>query len=129
PTRARTWDLRINSPSLYRLSYRGMTSPQQWGVWEGQFYVAAPMRVKPRCPARRVGIAFSGDRAQNLGDRTEDLVDLRLAHDERGRGGERVAGDAREQPRFVAAHQRLVAARARLSGPRRQLDPGHQADI
>src|SRR5690606_15472278 len=23
PTRARTWDLRINSPSLYRLSYRG----------------------------------------------------------------------------------------------------------
>jgi hypothetical protein len=24
PTRARTWDLRINSPSLYRLSYRGM---------------------------------------------------------------------------------------------------------
>ena len=24
PTRARTWDLRINSPSLYQLSYRGM---------------------------------------------------------------------------------------------------------
>jgi hypothetical protein len=24
PTRARTWDLRINSPSLYRLSYRGI---------------------------------------------------------------------------------------------------------
>jgi hypothetical protein len=23
PTRARTWDLRINSPSLYQLSYRG----------------------------------------------------------------------------------------------------------
>ena len=23
PTRARTWDLRINSPSLYRLSYQG----------------------------------------------------------------------------------------------------------
>ena len=23
PTRARTWDLRINSPALYRLSYRG----------------------------------------------------------------------------------------------------------
>ena len=25
PTRARTWDLRINSPSLYQLSYRGTT--------------------------------------------------------------------------------------------------------
>src|SRR5438128_450165 len=25
PTRARTWDLRINSPSLYQLSYRGRT--------------------------------------------------------------------------------------------------------
>src|SRR6266581_3665202 len=25
PTRARTWDLRINSPSLYRLSYRGIS--------------------------------------------------------------------------------------------------------
>ena len=25
PTRARTWDLRINSPSLYQLSYRGIT--------------------------------------------------------------------------------------------------------
>ena len=24
PTRARTWDLRINSPSLYQLSYRGI---------------------------------------------------------------------------------------------------------
>ena len=24
PTRARTWDLRINSPSLYQLSYQGM---------------------------------------------------------------------------------------------------------
>jgi hypothetical protein len=24
PTRARTWDLRINSPSLYQLSYRGV---------------------------------------------------------------------------------------------------------
>ena len=24
PTRARTWDLRINSPSLYRLSYQGI---------------------------------------------------------------------------------------------------------
>ncbi len=26
PTRARTWDLRINSPSLYQLSYRGRTA-------------------------------------------------------------------------------------------------------
>src|SRR5688572_2822237 len=26
PTRARTWDLRINSPSLYQLSYRGIGS-------------------------------------------------------------------------------------------------------
>ena len=26
PTRARTWDLRINSPSLYRLSYRGFAA-------------------------------------------------------------------------------------------------------
>ena len=24
PTRARTWDLRINSPSLYQLSYQGI---------------------------------------------------------------------------------------------------------
>ena len=24
PTRARTWDLRINSPALYQLSYRGI---------------------------------------------------------------------------------------------------------
>ena len=28
PTRARTWDLRINSPSLYRLSYRGIRDLQ-----------------------------------------------------------------------------------------------------
>ena len=27
PTRARTWDLRINSPSLYQLSYRGFETP------------------------------------------------------------------------------------------------------
>src|SRR5213592_1530603 len=27
PTRARTWDLRINSPSLYQLSYRGFEAP------------------------------------------------------------------------------------------------------
>ena len=27
-TRARTWDLRINSPSLYRLSYRGIRDLQ-----------------------------------------------------------------------------------------------------
>src|SRR6186997_2137393 len=27
PTRARTWDLRINSPSLYQLSYRGSEEP------------------------------------------------------------------------------------------------------
>src|SRR3954447_7577076 len=26
PTRARTWDLRINSPSLYQLSYRGFAA-------------------------------------------------------------------------------------------------------
>ena len=26
PTRARTWDLRINSPSLYQLSYQGIFS-------------------------------------------------------------------------------------------------------
>ena len=25
PTRARTWDLRINSPSLYQLSYQGIS--------------------------------------------------------------------------------------------------------
>ncbi|SCZ85306.1 hypothetical protein NSMM_370085 [Nitrosomonas mobilis] len=28
PTRARTWDLRINSPSLYQLSYRGIGGKQ-----------------------------------------------------------------------------------------------------
>src|SRR6266700_2353908 len=28
PTRARTWDLRINSPSLYQLSYRGFETPE-----------------------------------------------------------------------------------------------------
>ena len=27
PTRARTWDLRINSPSLYQLSYQGIAAP------------------------------------------------------------------------------------------------------
>ena len=26
PTRARTWDLRINSPSLYQLSYQGIAN-------------------------------------------------------------------------------------------------------
>ena len=31
PTRARTWDLRINSPSLYQLSYQGIVfDDQSW---------------------------------------------------------------------------------------------------
>ena len=33
PTRARTWDLRINSPSLYQLSYRGIGKVHILMVW------------------------------------------------------------------------------------------------
>src|SRR5439155_3761398 len=36
PTRARTWDLRINSPSLYQLSYRGTTCNYSGAVILGQ---------------------------------------------------------------------------------------------
>ena len=53
PTWARTRDLRINSPSLYRLSYRGIDLiPNAMGRQQGQFYVAARNRVKPQ-PARK----------------------------------------------------------------------------
>ena len=48
-TRARTWDLRINSPSLYRLSYRGRR--------EGADYRRAPS-------------------LQNRGNRLGDVVDV-----------------------------------------------------
>lgn len=34
PTRARTWDLRINSPSLYQLSYRGTVPSEGGGILE-----------------------------------------------------------------------------------------------
>ena len=37
PTRARTWDLRINSPSLYQLSYRGSGR-------RARFYLKPPAR-------------------------------------------------------------------------------------
>ncbi len=33
PTWARTRDLRINSPSLYRLSYRGTEEPRILDIW------------------------------------------------------------------------------------------------
>ncbi len=38
PTRARTWDLRINSPSLYQLSYRGTTCNYSDAVTAGSNY-------------------------------------------------------------------------------------------
>jgi hypothetical protein len=41
PTRARTWDLRINSPSLYQLSYRGTSLP---------LYFFGGFRVNARSP-------------------------------------------------------------------------------
>jgi hypothetical protein len=34
PTRARTWDLRINSPSLYQLSYRGIGEVHILIAWD-----------------------------------------------------------------------------------------------
>src|SRR6266581_5691215 len=40
PTRARTWDLRINSPSLYQLSYRGLKRVE--GVTKGAYINAFP---------------------------------------------------------------------------------------
>jgi hypothetical protein len=46
PTWARTRDLRINSPSLYQLSYRGTSPP---------FYVFGGFGVKPQCFLRAVG--------------------------------------------------------------------------
>src|SRR5580765_1139328 len=48
PTRARTWDLRINSPSLYQLSYRG------FGLRKQNYSVGAcPVRASaPECVAR-----------------------------------------------------------------------------
>ena len=38
PTRTRTWDLRINSPTLYQLSYRG--------ILEARMIKKAPVQVK-----------------------------------------------------------------------------------
>src|SRR5919202_4773787 len=49
PTRARTWDLRINSPSLYRLSYRGPD-------WKGGILPETPRSpAAPRPPAQGGG--------------------------------------------------------------------------
>src|SRR5690606_1985338 len=44
PTRARTWDLRINSPSLYRLSYRGTAKKRNYSI---NFRVCAKAQCAP----------------------------------------------------------------------------------
>ncbi len=53
PTRARTWDLRINSPSLYQLSYRGIEAPASaWPEnWKARILIrawGAGQRNEPR---------------------------------------------------------------------------------
>ena len=63
----------------------------------------------------------------------EHLADLRLAHDQRRRQRERVAGDADHQALVVeGAVHRLGGARAQCTGTRREIDAGrepHGADI
>ena len=43
PTRDRTWDLRINSPSLYQLSYRGIEAPARAAPedWKARILIRA----------------------------------------------------------------------------------------
>src|SRR6266853_958535 len=53
PTRARTWDLRINSPSLYQLSYRGIEAPAS--AWPENWKGAYSNSREGRRSTRRIG--------------------------------------------------------------------------
>ena len=48
PTRARTWDLRINSPALYQLSYRGRAEDYRGRRWRLR---ARPAATRAGCEA------------------------------------------------------------------------------
>src|SRR2546422_11279060 len=55
PTRDRTWDLRINSPSLYQLSYRGIEAPASaWPEnWKARILIRAWGAGQRNAPRKR----------------------------------------------------------------------------
>src|SRR5256885_13808245 len=65
PTRARTWDLRINSPSLYQLSYRG--SERKVAILTE---TPRSLRSRPPCQGAKTKL---GD---HLRDRFGDVFDV-----------------------------------------------------
>ncbi len=65
PTRARTWDLRINSPSLYRLSYQGIDVAPLLRVARTKTGILA---VFDRVGQTRMRGELTGDRLSNRRD-------------------------------------------------------------